>query len=243
MDKKDFSDQNKTVVTAEDHLRTIRIASENGIGAVVLGTTEIAAGHIPIDHNKPPPKNLTVSMAEFGKYLTGDNPQIRIIETQGLTKKVPLKDLMPASFVRTWRFAPLTAPWSDPTSFAPVDEKRLQAIKDSAASTAPATSPIPFIDFTPHFPNEQRQNIVGYAVKTFTSDKPRTIRIQTGSDDALRLWLNGKLVIGVLALRTAAIDAESADAALSQGQNTLIAEVSQKAGGWGLYLRIEDKIT
>ena len=33
---------------------------------------------------------------------------------------------------------------------------------------------------------------------------------------------------------------ESADARIVEGQNTLIAEVSQKTGGWGLYLRIAD---
>jgi len=241
LDQIDFTGRDKTLITADDNLRTIRISSENGIGAVVLGTKGIAAGHVPIDYNQPPPQNIAVPMADFGKFLTGDKPVIRIIDARGLAKTVPLKSLMPGSFVRAWRFASLTAPWNDPASFPIVDEKRLEAIKQSAASTAPATSPIPYIDFIPHFPNEQRQNIVGYVVRTFSSDKPRSIKIFTGSDDALRLWLNGKLITQVLALRSAAMDAESADADLIKGQNTLIAEVSQKTGGWGLYLRIEDK--
>ena len=241
LDNKDFTGRDKTLITADDNLRTIRISSENGIGAVVLGTTEIAAGHVPIDHNQPPPKNVTVPMNEFGKFLTGDKPAIRVIDARGLAKTIPLKSLMHASFLRSWRFASLTTAWNDPAAFVPVDEKRLEAIKKSADATNIATSPTGYVDFLPHFPNEQRQNIVGYAVRTFTSDKPRSIKIFTGSDDALRLWLNGKLITQALALRSAEIDTESAQAALIEGKNTIIAEISQKTGGWGLYLRIEDK--
>lgn len=241
LDDKEFTGENKTEITADDNLRTIRVSSQNGIGAIVLGTTDTAAGHVPIDHNQPPPQDITVPMAQFGKFLTGDKPAIRVIDALGFAKTVPLNNLMHASFVRSWRFASLTAPWNDPASFTRVDGKRLQAIIKSAASTQMATAPTAYVDFLPHFPNEQRQNIVGYVVRTFNSDKPRNIRIRTGSDDALRLWLNGKLITQALALRSAKIDAEAADATLVKGNNTIIAEVSQKTGGWGLYLRIEDK--
>jgi hypothetical protein len=241
LDQKDFTDQNKTVVTSDENLRTIKIQSENSIGAIVLGPEAAAAGHVPIDYNQTPPKEIELSMAQFANYLAGDKPVIRVIDTQGLTKSIPLKDLMPKPFVRTWRFASLTAPWPDPKSFVPIDDNRLQAIKKSAQSAAPATSPVPYIDFLPHFPNEERQNIAGYALKTFNSEKPRQVKIFTGGDDALRLWLNGDLITQVLALRTASADAESADAEIRRGENTIIAEVSQREGSWGLYLRIEDK--
>ncbi|MBN2271096.1 MAG: hypothetical protein JXN61_10805 [Sedimentisphaerales bacterium] len=241
LDEKDFTGQDKTLVTADHDLRTIRISSQNGIGAVILGTTEIAAGYVPIDYNQPPPQDIAVSMAEFGKFLTGENPAIRIIDALGFARTVPLRSLMHASFIRAWRFASITAPWNDQASFVPIHKEKLEAIRLSAASNDIATSPTAYVDFLPHFPNEQRQNIVGYVVRTFNSHKPRDITIFTGTDDALRLWLNGKLITQVLSLRTAEIDAESADAALLKGNNTIIAEVSQKTGGWGLYLRIEDK--
>ena len=240
LDNKDFTGRNSTTVTADDNMRTIRISSENGIGAIVLGPRGTAAGSVPIDYNQPPPKNVSLPMAEFGKYLSGPNAQIRVLDARGLATTVPLRDLMPRSFVRAWRFASISTPWEDPKSFAPVDQKKLKAIAESAASTGLAASPTPYMDFLPHFPNEKRQNIAGYVVRTFTADKPRNIRIFTGSDDALRVWLNGDLIIEKLVLRSAAIDAESAEARLREGQNTIIAEVSQRTGGWGLYLRITD---
>jgi len=240
LDNKDFAGRNSTTVTADDNMRTIRISSDNGIGAIVLGPKGTSAGNVPIDYNRPPPNNVSVPMAEFGRYLSGPNAQIRVLDARGLATTVPLADLMPRAFVRAWRFASISPPWDDPKSFVPVDEKALKAIAESAASTALATSPTPYMDFLPHFPNEKRQNIAGYVARTFTADKPRDIRIFTGSDDALRVWLNGELIIEKLLLRSAAIDAESADARLREGQNTIIAEVSQRTGGWGLYLRITD---
>jgi len=241
LDEKDFSEQNKTVVTLDENSRTIRVSSDNGIGGIVLAAKRGAEAHIPIDYNDSPPRKVSISIAEFEKHLNAEKAQIRIIDAHGLTKIVPAADLIARSFVRSWRFASVTASWKDPKSFVPIDEKRLQTIAASAASAGLSTSETNYVDFLPHFTDRLRENIAAYAVRTFISDKPRDIRIFTGSDDALRLWLNGKLITEALALRPAAIDAESRTARLVAGENTLIVEVSQAAGGWGLYLRIADK--
>jgi len=241
LDEKDFSEQNKTVVTLDENSRTIRVSSDNGIGGIVLAAKRGAEAHIPIDYNDSPPRKVSISIAEFENHLNAEKAQIRIIDAHGLTKIVPAADLIARSFVRSWRFASVTASWKDPKSFVPIDEKRLQAIAASAASAGLSTSETNYVDFLPHFTDRPRENIAAYAVRTFISDKPRDIRIFTGSDDALRLWLNGKLITEALALRPAAIDAESRTARLVAGENTLIVEVSQAAGGWGLYLRIADK--
>ena len=82
--------------------------------------------------------------------------------------------------------------------------------------------------------------MAGYAVRTIRCEKPRKVRIHTGSDDALRVWVNGRLVGSVLALRGVQADSESHDAELKKGTNTLVAEVSQGIGGWVLILRIAD---
>ena len=44
----------------------------------------------------------------------------------------------------------------------------------------------------------------------------------------------------MLALRSATPDQESTNAQLNAGENTLVAEVSNGIGGWGLYLRLSD---
>ncbi|UCG46229.1 MAG: matrixin family metalloprotease [Phycisphaerales bacterium] len=240
LDRKDFSRQNTTRITADQPSGDITVRSDNGIGAVVIAPGGDSAVNIPIDHNMPPPQELRIPGTELAGYSGEDRLMIRVLDTQGLSKVVNTRELVVRSFVRSWRFSPITALWSDPQAFVPVDANWLEAVAAAAASVKLARSETPYVDFLPHFPPGKRQNTAAYAVRAFTSDKPRDIRVHTGSDDALRLWLNGKLVTEVLALRPAQIDSESNTAAIKQGRNVLIAEVSQAGGGWGLYLRMDD---
>ncbi|NIP25186.1 MAG: hypothetical protein GWN67_12705 [Phycisphaerae bacterium] len=241
LDEKDYCERNKTTITMERDSGNILVTSAHGIGGIILADKEHAYAHIPIDYNQPAPLRVDVPVARYRKYLAGERPAIRVIDTQGLSTVVTLRELMPRSFVRSWRFSPLTVPWDNPKCFVPVDSKRLRVIAASAASARLSKSETAYVDFLTHYPPERHRNVVAYALRTFTSDKAREVRIFTGSDDALRVWLNGKLVTQVLALRSVRIDSESNSAQIRAGENTLIVEVSQGAGGWGLYLRIEDQ--
>ena len=240
LDRKDFRREDRTRITADQSSGDIIIDSKNGIGAVVIAPGGDSGVFIPIDYNMPPPQEIRIPGTELAGYPAEDRLMIRVLDTQGLSKVVNARELMDRSFVRSWRFSPITAPWNDPQAFVPADANRLEAIAAAAASVELSRSETPYVDFLAHFPPDRQQNTAAYAVRTFTSDKPRDIRIHTGSDDALRLWLNGELVTQILALRPAQIDSESNTAAIKQGCNILIAEVSQAGGGWGLYLRMDD---
>ena len=241
LDEKDFSERNMTAITMEKDSGNIVVTSAHGIGGIVLADKGDTYTHVPIDYNQPAPQRVEFPPARFGRHPAGERPAIRVIDTQGLSMVVTLRELMPSSFIRSWRFASITVPWEDPKSFVPVDSKRLNVIAASAASAKLSKSETAYVDFLDHFTVGKRDNIAAYAVRTFTSDKARDVRIFTGSDDALRVWLNGKLVTEALALRAARMDSESNSAKIRAGENTLIAEVSQGAGGWGLYLRIDDQ--
>ncbi|MHC4735584.1 MAG: hypothetical protein ACYTDW_14185 [Planctomycetota bacterium] len=241
LDEKGFSETNKTTITMKKGSDNILVTSAHGIGGIVLAEKGDTYTHFPIDYNQPAPQRVDVPLVKFGKHLAGESPAVRVIDTQGLSTVVNLRELMPWSFVRSWRFASITVPWEDPKSFVPVGSKRLKVIAASAASAKLSKSETVYVDFFDHFTVGKRDNIVAYAVRTFTSDKAHDVRIFTGSDDALRVWLNGKLVTEALVLRAARMDSESNNAKLRAGKNTLIAEVSQGAGAWGLYLRIEDQ--
>jgi hypothetical protein len=241
LDEKNYSERNQTTITMEKDSGNILVTSSHGIGGIILADKDNAYIHIPIDYNQPAPQRVDIPVARYGKHPAGERPAIRVIDTQGLSTVVTLRELMPWSFVRSWRFSPLTVPWDNPKSFLPVDSKRLRAIAASAATAGLSKSETAYIDFLSHFPPERHRNVVAYAVRTFTSDKARDVRIFTGSDDALRVWLNDKLVTQTLAYRAARMDSESNSARMRAGENTLIVEVSQGTGGWGLYLRMEDQ--
>ncbi len=95
LDEKNFSQENKTVITMDENSRTILVSSDNGIGAIVLANKKGAGAVVPIDYNQPPPRQIEVPMAKFGRHLTGEKPTIRVIDAHGLSKIVPLSELTP----------------------------------------------------------------------------------------------------------------------------------------------------
>jgi len=93
LDQKHYSDQIKTTLAAHPNRGTIEVTSDHGIAAILFDTKRGTEAHVPIDYNQPPPRCLSIPVADFAKQLNADNALIRIIDTQGLVKKVPVKDL------------------------------------------------------------------------------------------------------------------------------------------------------
>ena len=63
--------------------------------------------------------------------------------------------------------------------------------------------------------------------------------IHAGSQEAIRLWLNGQLVISHLVTRDPAPDQEIVPIHLHEGWNTVLAKVVQGEGQWHFYFRID----
>ncbi|MCX7048783.1 MAG: hypothetical protein NTX50_25260 [Candidatus Sumerlaeota bacterium] len=142
--------------------------------------------------------------------------------------------------VRAWRFASVTKPWTDHKRFASLSENDLKEIAASAAQAPLMHTSGTLVNFAARFPPNKHENIAGYALRAIQSPRVWKIRLYTGSDDALRVWLNGSLVQEALTSRSAAPDSECAEITLTTGENQLLAEVSQIRGGWFLCLRLED---
>jgi WD40 repeat protein/serine/threonine protein kinase len=143
-------------------------------------------------------------------------------------------------FVRTWRFAPRTEPWRDARAFVSMDTEKLKAIEASALASMPVTSPAPYLDFAGYLP-ERTSFAVGWALRTIECEAPRRVKIFAGSDDAMRVWLNGTLVLVDPEHHEAIPDLHSALVDLQQGTNRLLVEVSTSVGSWILYLRLEEE--
>ncbi len=104
-----------------------------------------------------------------------------------------VRALLSGPFVKSWRFASHTEPWNR-TSFVKIDAEKLKGIVASAAEAKLVKSPTSLVDFLTRFPEDKQANVAGYAMRTIRSDRARKVKISTGSDDALRVWLNGKVV-------------------------------------------------
>jgi hypothetical protein len=186
-------------------------------------------------------REASVTLDELDAWVPRGEPHLAVIDGQGCPSQVAVKDLLAGPFVTKWQFADVTVPWPDANSLPAVDAAKLAGIEASAAKAKLAASAGPYVDFLTLSGLGDRQRVAGYAMREIRSGSARRIRLLTGSDDSLRMWINGTHVAGVLALRNAKADAETTEVALRAGANRLVVEVGQASGGWGLILRITDE--
>src|SRR5262249_23488776 len=107
-------------------------------------------------------------------------------------------------FVRTWRIAPDTEPWPDEKAFVDLTPGKVGPTGAAASAAPPATSPQAFVNLLVRWP-EARQR-AAYALRTVVAKEPRKVKLLVGSDDALRVWVNGRPVIQTLRARVAVPD-------------------------------------
>jgi predicted esterase len=82
------------------------------------------------------------------------------------------------------------------------------------------------------------EQVVAYAYTTITRPAEEQTFISVGSDDGVRLWVNGELVLDHAIDRGAQPDQELVPVTLRAGENTLLVKVDQGTGDWGFYLRV-----
>ncbi len=78
---------------------------------------------------------------------------------------------------------------------------------------------------------------VVYLFRTIEASKPRILHVGLGSDDGVRVWLNGELVHDNPAARGAALDQDLFDLALHEGTNELLVKVANYGGAFGFAFR------
>jgi putative membrane-bound dehydrogenase-like protein len=82
-----------------------------------------------------------------------------------------------------------------------------------------------------------RENISAYVLTYVYSPKAQKVKMLVGSDDTVRLWLNGKMVHEYTTPRSAVPDSDEVAVQLKQGWNTVLAKVVNHQLDHGLYLR------
>lgn len=76
------------------------------------------------------------------------------------------------------------------------------------------------------------QNCSSYVRTTVISDSERKVQLAFGSDDAIKVWLNGELIHAKKVNRACSCDEDKVEATLKQGPNTLLIKVVQGGGDW-----------
>jgi hypothetical protein len=99
-------------------------------------------------------------------------------------------------------------------------------------------SPGGILDFASVFsPNT---SVVAYAACVVVSPDDRDARLLLGSDDGVKVWVNGKQVWVNPRQRPVELDEDKVPASLKEGRNLILVKVEQGGGDWGLALRVDD---
>ena len=80
---------------------------------------------------------------------------------------------------------------------------------------------------------------VGYLATHVWSPDESEFEIHAGSQEAIRLWVNGEMVISNLVARDPAPDQEIVPVWLRAGWNTVLAKIVQGVGQWHFYFRFD----
>ncbi len=239
LDERDWQDEPAPRVEVDPEKGTLIVEAAHGIRVVgINGDGESRDNDV---FTADPPKHLEYRLSEITRRGGGKSVSLIVIDDQGNQVDVPPGRLVnPADFVRAWRLSPQALPWPATDELLSVSAERIAALHEQLAARPITTSSQAFVDLTAHFP-APTDNRVAYAFRTMHSDTDMPVVFCTGSDDALRVWLNGEPVVSKLVLRPPSPDAERTPVTLRSGANNVLVEVSNAGGGWGFFLRIEDQ--
>jgi hypothetical protein len=81
---------------------------------------------------------------------------------------------------------------------------------------------------------------VAYATACVRSPDTRNAQLRIGSDDDVKVWLNGKSVLSKGVARYAAMDQDIVPVRLESGRNQILLKVCNRTGSWGFYMRITE---
>ena len=90
-----------------------------------------------------------------------------------------------------------------------------------------------YIDFTKLFP--PAENAAAYAYREMELEEDRTQKFGVGSNDGVKVWANGKIVLERPVSRKAEPNQDIIAVPLKKGKNTLLVKEDQLALGWGFY--------
>ncbi|HLV78752.1 MAG TPA: DUF1549 and DUF1553 domain-containing protein, partial [Chthonomonadaceae bacterium] len=85
------------------------------------------------------------------------------------------------------------------------------------------------------------ENSAFYLTRTIQTDRALPLTLSFGSDDAIEVWLNGKLILADKATRAVAPDQEKAQVSLQPGENRLLMKIVNGGGIGGFYFNVLEK--
>ena len=90
---------------------------------------------------------------------------------------------------------------------------------------------------------EKNDTVVAFALSYAYSERERTVWFRLGSDDPIRVWLNGEPVFKKeVILGPVEFDKDIIEVNLKKGWNEILIKTAESYGSWGFYFRITDEV-
>ena len=129
--------------------------------------------------------------------------------------------------------APVNAVMGKPLTPIQVNQKPVQWKLISSANDAVVLDTV--------FGKTGNDFVYAYALAEVKADQPSTMMLGVGSDDGVKVWLNGKLVHENWVPRGINKDEDLVPLHLVKGSNQVLLKVQDMQGGWGFMVRLLDK--
>lgn len=90
-----------------------------------------------------------------------------------------------------------------------------------------------YINFLKLF--DEKKDVVSYAYRTMKLPEAKIVKFGIGSNDGVKVWVNGKLVLDRPVSRKAIPNDDQISVPMKKGENTILVKVDQLANKWGFY--------
>jgi len=121
------------------------------------------------------------------------------------------------------------------TAFAPEQEGQEVQWRPMPVGTTPDQ---PWLIEPEKIEEFKGDNRVAYLRTKIVSPKEQKARLELGSDDGVKVWINGQLVHANNAGRPVTLGEDKADVTLKEGVNVLLVKLTQEGGQWAMALRL-----
>jgi cellulose synthase operon protein C len=85
-----------------------------------------------------------------------------------------------------------------------------------------------------------RNQCLAYALCFLETDRAKTVCLRLGSDEAVKVFLNGKEHFALNVRRMRHVDQDAVGLALRKGKNALLIKICDQTGGWGFSARLTE---
>ena len=86
-----------------------------------------------------------------------------------------------------------------------------------------------------------KRDLIGYAFATVSRKEAGPALLCIGSDESVRVWVNGALVLDRRTPRQLAFDEDQVEVPLKAGENTLLVKLEQRSGAWTFSARVLER--